>query len=109
MMFKAWRLIRGKRWLALMLLLAFSRASSREPVVKLTVEQAITAAFSNDKDLRLATLDEKIAGARYKETQTVFLPQAGLSYTAMTTNNPLNAFGFKLQQQTRILFYAACS
>ncbi|WP_462243438.1 TolC family protein [Ferruginibacter sp.] len=28
------------------------------------------------------------------------LPQVGFSYTAMSTNNPLNAFGFKLQQKS---------
>ncbi|MDO6430358.1 TolC family protein [Flavitalea sp. BT771] len=100
MMFRARRLIGGKRWLAPILLLMFSRASSQEAVVRLTVEQAITAALANNKELKLATLDEKIAGARYKETEAVFLPQAGVSYSAMTTNNPLNAFGFKLQQQT---------
>ncbi|MDR3717002.1 MAG: TolC family protein [Puia sp.] len=100
MIFKARRLIRGRRWLAPLALLAFSRASAQEPVVRLTAEQAIAAAITNNKELKLATWDEKIAAARYKETQAVFLPQAGISYTAMTTNNPLNAFGFKLQQQT---------
>ncbi|HTI10391.1 MAG TPA: TolC family protein [Puia sp.] len=100
MMMEAWRLIRGKRWLAPLLLLVFSRASSQEPAARLTVEQALAAAITNNRELKLATLDEKIASARYKETQAVFLPQAGVSYSAMTTNNPLNAFGFKLQQQT---------
>ncbi|HLI92321.1 MAG TPA: hypothetical protein VKU83_01870 [Puia sp.] len=47
--------------------------------------------------MQLAAIDERSAAARYRETQAVGLPQIGLSYTAMTTDNPLNAFGFKLQ------------
>ena len=45
-------------------------------------------------------MDEAIAASNVKQTQAMFLPQLGFSYTAMTTNNPLNAFGFKLQQQS---------
>jgi outer membrane protein TolC len=100
MMRNAWRWFARKSGLLLLLLLVFSRASSQGPTVSLTIDQAIAAALANNRELKLATLDEKIAGARYHETEAVFLPQAGVSYTAMTTNNPLNAFGFKLQQQS---------
>ena len=48
----------------------------------------------------MAELDEESAAARFKQTNVVFLPQINLSYSAMSTNNPLNAFGFKLQQQS---------
>ena len=47
----------------------------------------------------MAKLDQESALAGFKQTNTVFLPQINVSYSAMTTNNPLNAFGFKLQQQ----------
>ncbi|MBI5371201.1 MAG: TolC family protein [Sphingobacteriales bacterium] len=66
----------------------------------LTAEEAVGSALANNRDLGLARLDEKIATAKHRETNAIFLPQADLSYTALTTNNPLNAFGFKLQQQT---------
>lgn len=62
--------------------------------------EAVAAALSNNATLKIASLEEQAAGSRYKETEAVFLPQAGISYSAMTTNNPLNAFGFKLQQRT---------
>ncbi|MEB0262796.1 TolC family protein [Mucilaginibacter sp. 5C4] len=58
------------------------------------------AALSNNRDIRLAKLDENIASANYKQTEAVFLPQVGLSYTAMSRNNPLNAFGYKLEQRS---------
>lgn len=65
----------------------------------LPLQTAIAAALSNNKDIQLADLDEKIAASIYKQTDAIYLPQVDLSYTAMNTNNPLNAFGFKLQQK----------
>ncbi|HVS90739.1 MAG TPA: TolC family protein [Mucilaginibacter sp.] len=67
---------------------------------KLTLTEAIAATLSNNKSARIAKLDEGIAQANYRQTDAVFLPQIGLSYTAMTTNDPLNAFGYKLEQRS---------
>jgi outer membrane protein TolC len=66
----------------------------------LSLEEAIDSALANNKDLQLTRLDEKIAASKFKQTDAIFLPQVNFSYTAMSTNNPLNAFGFKLQQQS---------
>ena len=65
----------------------------------LSLNEAITATIQNNRAIQLATLDENIAAAKYKQTEAIYLPQLGVSYTAMNTNNPLNAFGFKLQQK----------
>ncbi|HVW14498.1 MAG TPA: TolC family protein [Mucilaginibacter sp.] len=67
---------------------------------KLTLTEAIAATLSNNKSARIAKLDEGIAQANYRQTDAVFLPQIGFSYTAMTTNDPLNAFGYKLEQRS---------
>jgi outer membrane protein TolC len=66
----------------------------------LTLEAATSKALSNNKAVQLAKMDETIAAANYKQTEAIYLPQVGLSYTAFSTNNPLNAFGFKLQQKS---------
>lgn len=66
----------------------------------LSLNEAITNSLQNNQSVQLAEMDEKIAGARYKQTEAIYLPQIALSYTAMSTNNPLNAFGFKLQQKS---------
>ncbi len=66
----------------------------------LTLQQALEAAQKNNQSIKLSELDSEASQTRYKQTQAVFLPQVNLSYTAMSTNNPLNAFGFKLQQQS---------
>lgn len=71
-----------------------------QDTLRLTLQEAVDATLSQNKEVTLAKLDEEIATARYRQTNAVFLPQVQLSYTGMVTNNPLNAFGFKLQQQS---------
>jgi len=83
-------------FLPLLPLLVIAQDSAKS----LVLSDAITAAINNNKTIQLAKLDENIAAANFKQTEAVFLPQINFSYTAMNTNNPLNAFGFKLQQGT---------
>ena len=77
-----------------------TKVSAQDSTKNLGLNEAIEAALSNNRDVRLAKLDENIAAANYKQTEAVFLPQVGLSYTAMGTNDPLNAFGYKLEQRS---------
>lgn len=82
------------------LLLCTGYALQAQPVVKaLDVNEAIRVATVSNRNISLSELDEKIAAFNYRETAAVFLPRAMLSYTAMVSNNPLNAFGMKLQQR----------
>ncbi|HZX59591.1 MAG TPA: TolC family protein, partial [Mucilaginibacter sp.] len=76
------------------------QVSAQDSIKNLSLNEAIEAALSNNRSVRLAKLDENIAAANYKQTEAVFLPQVGVSYTAMTTNDPLNAFGYKLEQRS---------
>jgi len=73
---------------------------AQDSTQQLTLSDAIARAEANNKAIQLAGIDEQIAQSNYKQTSAIFLPQVGVSYTAMSTNNPLNAFGFKLQQKT---------
>ncbi|MBL0132798.1 MAG: TolC family protein [Chitinophagaceae bacterium] len=74
--------------------------SAQDSSKHISLSEAITATLNNNKTLQLAKLDESIAASNYKQTEAIFLPQVGFSYTAFTTDNPLNAFGFKLQQKS---------
>lgn len=87
---------------ALLITLLFFTVSidAQDSTQVLSLEEAIGKTIINNKALQLANLDEKIAASNYKQTEAIYLPQVGLSYTAMSTNNPLNAFGFKLQQKS---------
>ena len=64
----------------------------------LSLGEAIAKADADNKSAKIATLDQKIAASDYRRTDAIFLPQVSVSYNAMITNNPLNAFGFLLQQ-----------
>lgn len=75
-----------------------SPVHAQENTKNLSLNDAISAVLANNKNIQLAKLDGNIATANYRQTDAIFLPQADLSYTAMSTNNALNAFGFKLQQ-----------
>jgi len=73
---------------------------SQEPGRHISLQEATDSTLSNNRDLQLADLDEKISASAYKETNRFFLPQVNLSYNFTTSDNPLNVFGFKLQQQS---------
>lgn len=72
---------------------------AQEHIRSLTLEEAIREATANNRQLIISQLEEKAGQYQYKSTSAYFLPQVNVSYTAFSTNNPLNAFGFKLQQQ----------
>ena len=73
-------------------------ASAQHATTALSLEDAIQAAQQNNKQVVIAKADAAIAKSNYKQTEAIFLPQLNLSYTAYSTNNPLNVFGFKLEQ-----------
>jgi len=80
---------------------AFSvRCLAQDSTKNLTLNEAIEATLASNRNIRLAKMDEKIALANYKKTEAAFLPQVGFSVTGMGTNDPLNAFGYKLEQRS---------
>jgi outer membrane protein TolC len=93
-------LIRITGSLIILLVVGATIASAQDSAKQLNLNEAIAATLNNNKAVQLAKLDESIAASNYKQTEAIYLPQVGFSYTAMSTNNPLNAFGFKLQQKS---------
>ncbi|MEO6670316.1 MAG: TolC family protein [Ferruginibacter sp.] len=77
-----------------------SVVSAQDSTKQISLTDAIRATLTSNKAIQLAKLDESIAASNYKQTDAIYLPQVDFSYTAMSTNNPLNAFGFKLQQKS---------
>jgi outer membrane protein TolC len=84
----------------LILTWSFSTPLIAQDLLPLSLDSALTATLKNNPEIIMASLDEESAEARFKQTNAVFLPRIKVSYTAISTNNPLNAFGFKLQQQS---------
>jgi len=87
-----------QRWLFFLMAFLLAKASDAQKKQYLSLSDAVTATTEKNTAIQVAKADEQTAKARYKQTDAVFLPQASFSYTASTTNNPLNAFGMKLQQ-----------
>lgn len=84
--------------LAALLLINISNANAQNSSKSLSMEDAIQAAVQNNKQVVIAKTEEAIAKSNYNQTEAIWLPNVNLSHTAYSTNNPLNVFGFKLQQ-----------
>lgn len=87
-----------KKYLGL-LLVTWGLSVSAQETTPLKLQDALDVALKSNRELVIAKLEEEGSAAKFNQTNAVFLPQINVSYTAFTSNNPLNAFGFKLQQQ----------
>lgn len=91
------------RILLILALLAFflvpDATYSQESPRQLLLEDAVESALRNNRSLRASHAEQLAAEANFKQTNAFFLPQVTVSYSALTTDNPLHAFGLKLQQQ----------
>lgn len=81
-----------------LLVLVIGRARAQDSTLVLSLDEAVQTAIRENRQVGMAKTDERIAGAQFKQTDAVWLPQLSFSYTGMITNQPLAAFGFKLQQ-----------
>ncbi len=84
--------------LALLFILNTTTTNAQVITKSLSLEDAIQAALQNNKQVVIAKTDEAIAKSNFNQTEAIWLPNVNLSHTAYSTNNPLNVFGFKLQQ-----------
>ncbi len=66
----------------------------------ISIDQAIETAAQNNANVQISELEHKISKADFHQTDAVFLPQVSVGYTAVSSNNALNAFGFLLQQRS---------
>ena len=89
-----------KEMLLLLFVVAGYASRPQDSTIHLSLQEAITASVSNNNAAKLSTLDVEIARAKFRQTDVILLPQANFSYTAITSNNPLIAFGSKLQQKS---------
>lgn len=74
-----------------------SRNSGEE--LSLTLQEVLTIALENNYSIEQSEYDVDKVQAQYRQTNAVFLPQLSLEYNAVSTNDPLNVFGFKLKQE----------
>ena len=84
--------------LAFLIIVKAITTNGQSPIKSISLEDAIQAALQNNKQVVIAKTDEAIAKSNFNQTEAIWLPNVNLSHTAYSTNNPLNVFGFKLQQ-----------
>ena len=93
------KLMRLKKLTLIALMLVHVNAIHAQSSTKsLSLDEAIQAAIQNNKQVIIAKTEEAIAKSNFNQTEAIWLPNVNLSHTAYSTNNPLNVFGFKLQQ-----------
>lgn len=88
--------MKKKTFVILVGLVVLSKVSSAQKYI--SVDKAIEIALMNNSNVKMSSLDEKIANSDYHQTDASYLPQVNVEYSAIGTNNPLNAFGFLLNQ-----------
>lgn len=83
------------------ILLFSSAAKAQDANVKsLSLNEAIELAKSQNTDVVMAGYALDAERAKLMQTSAVYLPQLSLEYNAISTNQPLNVFGFRLMQQS---------
>jgi outer membrane protein TolC len=97
---KRYQEVGGIFFIIILLQLFSSNVNAQQKTEFLSLKEAVDAVTSNNSAVQSARIDEAIAQEKYKQTNAGFLPQVNFSYSALTTNNPLNVFGLKLQQRT---------
>lgn len=86
------------RLFLLPLAMGLAASTTAQTAESLSLNEALERVEKGNAALRMADVEHRISSAQYRQTDAIFLPQVSVGYTAMVTNNPLNAFGFLLQQ-----------
>lgn len=82
-------------FLAMTLLFSSAYAQQIEVIDLATLQQRARA---SNRQMLAGEEDIKQAEGRVKQSDAAFLPNVSISHTGISTNNPLNAFGTKLNQ-----------
>ena len=78
--------------------LCITRGNAQDTLTIAKVQVLENAAKGNLAN-KIAQLEFRAAQADYRQSNSVFLPALSASYTALSTTNPLMAFGSKLNQE----------
>ncbi|MDZ7715187.1 MAG: TolC family protein [Balneolaceae bacterium] len=65
----------------------------------MSLQEALAITEEANFEVRMAEADRDKVQAQYRQTNAAFLPQLSIQETGISTNDPLNIFGFKLKQE----------
>ncbi|PKD44500.1 TolC family protein [Rhodohalobacter barkolensis] len=75
------------------------QSNSNDDRLTVSLQEAMEIALEQNFSIEQAEFDVDKTEAQYRQTNAVFLPQLSFEYNAVSTNDPLNVFGFKLKQE----------
>jgi outer membrane protein TolC len=79
--------------------LLFGLLLQAQETVSIGKEEVLEKVLEKNRQLRISQQEFLAARAQYRQTNAIFLPNISVSHTGMTTNNPLMAFGSRLNQE----------
>lgn len=88
-----------KKTLLIGLLLSLIGSVQAQDTLLISQAEVIEKVLSNNYQGKIADKQAAMAKADFDQSKSLYLPSISASYTAMTTNNPMMAFGSKLNQE----------
>lgn len=89
-----------KLTIALLLVLGLEVATVAQQQKNMALDEAIEQMLQNNWQIRKGEKQLEIAADNVKTTSSIYLPSINLSETFINTNDPMMAFGTKLQQSS---------
>ncbi|MGO4905019.1 TolC family protein [Flavobacterium sp. W20_MBD1_R3] len=80
-------------------ILIVSTAGFSQDTLTISKKEIWEKTATKNLQIKIANQDFKAAAADYRQSNSLFLPTVTASYTAISTTNPLMAFGSKLNQE----------
>ncbi|MEM8893764.1 MAG: TolC family protein [Bacteroidota bacterium] len=89
-----------KKWLLMVLLIGMMGVPVLgQDTIAVYKDELLEKVAQTNLSVQLAQKDAEMAMADYRQSHSLFLPSVQLSHTATYTNNPLMAFGTRLNQE----------
>ncbi|GAA5522828.1 TolC family protein [Aliifodinibius salicampi] len=92
-------LLAGVMLISFQPVLAQFNATDTTSVREISLQEALAITEETSFEIRMAEADIARIRSQYRQTNAAFLPQLSIEETGISTNDPLNVFGFRLKQE----------
>lgn len=94
-----WVIFTGILFFAVTPVLAQPDPADTTQVREMSLQEVLAITEKSSFEIRMAETDIDKVRSQYRQTNAAFLPQLSIEETGISTNDPLNVFGFKLKQE----------
>ncbi|TXE16758.1 TolC family protein [Psychroserpens burtonensis] len=91
--------MKHNNYIITVMLLLFVFSMEAQDTVLISKEEVLTKVSEENRSIKISEQEYIEARSDYRQTNAVFLPNITVSHTAISTTNPLMAFGSKLNQE----------